>query len=172
MSVSLYKMTDEYRAFLDYESEPTVDDTEAWNALLGELTDDIETKIIHIGYVAKTLDYEAGILRAEEKALAAKRRVRENKITRLKEYAFDGLKAAGLPKAQAVDIMVSIAKTPASLKLVSDDDTLIDDGTVPPEFVKTEKSIKRRELLAAVKENPDTYAGWAEAKSGETLRIR
>lgn len=162
MSVSLYELKGAFREALELEvSGP--EDAEAMIALIDEAANDIENKCINIGYVIKTLKYEQDILKAEEEELRAKRKVRENKVARLKDYVFQAMKETGLDKAEAVDIKVSIAKTPAHL-------VVLDETAVPEEFWKVERSMMKRELLAYVKDNPD--CDYAETASGETVRIK
>ena len=163
MSVSLYEMAEQYRAFLD-EDIATEEDMQAFNDLVGGLEDDIEIKCINIGYVVKTLRYEQDILKAEEAALYAKRKTRENKESRLLEYLKAMMKGTNTPVAEAVDIKVSIAKTPVAL-------VFVDEGKLPHEYWKqADPTVDRRALLDHVKANPDCTYAMAEA--GETVRIK
>ena len=163
MSVSLYELSEQYRAFLD-EDIATEEDMQAFNDLVGGLEDEITVKCINLGYVIKTLRYEQDMLKAEEAALHAKRKTRENKEERLLMYLKAMMKGTNTPVAEAVDIKVSIAKTPVSL-------VFVDEGALPDEYWKqAEPTVDRRALLAHVKENPDCTFAMAEA--GETVRIK
>ena len=163
MSVSLWELAAQYRAFLD-EDISTEEDMQAFNDLIGGLEDDITTKCINIGYVIKTLRYEQDVLKAEEAALHAKRVVRENKEARLREYLLAMMRGTHTPVAEAVDIKVSIAKTPVAL-------VFVDEGALPEEYWKqADPTVDRRALLAHVKDHPDCTFAMAEA--GETVRIK
>ena len=163
MGVSLYKLEGAFMEALRLEVEGP-EDADAMIALIDEAAVDIENKCLGIGYVIKTLDYEAATLKEEEARLRDRRKVREGKIDRLKSYAFGALKLAGLDKAEAVDLKVSIAKNPPSLKI-------LDEKAVPDEYwVKHDPTIDKPALKAFVKDHPECDYAWLE--SGESLRIK
>ena len=164
MKVSMYELTRQYQSLLDFDADPTVEDTDAWNALMGELQDNIETKAVNVGYVLRTIDRECELLREEEKRLAGMRHVKENKRERLRDYLLLAMQATGCERAEAVDIKVSRRKTAPALKWV-------DEGAVPETFyVPQDPKLDRRALLDHVKNNPDCKFAIAEA--GETITIK
>lgn len=163
MGVALYQLQGAFMQALRLEVEGP-EDMDAMIALIDEAINDIENKCINIGYVIRTLDYEAGVLKDEEKRLAERRKVRENKVDRLKSYAFGAMKKAGLDKAETVDLKVSIAKNPPSLKI-------LDEKAVPDEYwVAHEPTIDKVSLKSFVRDHPECDYAWLE--SGESLRIK
>ena len=163
MSVSLWELAEQYRALLD-EDIGTEEEMHAFNARLGGLEDDITAKCVNIGYVVKTLRYEQDMLKAEEAELHRKRVVRESKEDRLREYLKAMMRATNTLVAEAVDIKVSIAKTPLAL-------VFVDEGKLPAEYWRqADPTVDRRALLDHVKSNPD--CDFALAEAGETVRIK
>jgi len=160
----MYELTRQYRALLEFDTDPTAEDTEAWNALMGDLQDDIQEKAINIARVLRTLEYEAQILRDEEKRLAEARHIKEAKYDRLKTYLRDAMIATNTQKAEIVGLSVSLRKTPLAL-------VAVDEQQVPEEFwIPQLPKLDRRGLLEHVKAHPD--CGFAVAASGQTVSIK
>jgi hypothetical protein len=112
--VSLYDLTSQQRQLLEMDIE-TAEDGQAMADLLNELADDIETKATRIGYVISQLGAEVGALKAEEERLHNRRKVRENKVERLKQYLLENMTKTGIRKAGDVNITVSIQKSAPSV---------------------------------------------------------
>lgn len=165
MKVSMYELARQYQELLDEDPEDvTPEAMDDWNTRMASLTDEIEVKAVNIAYVLRTIDKECELIREEEKRLAERRRVKENKRTALRDYLLWAMQQTGCEKASTVDITVSRRKTPPALHWV-------DEGAVPDEFyIPQEPKLDRRALLAHVKEHPDCT--FAIAESGETITIK
>ena len=79
--MTLYEINREIMACVDMETGEVID-IEKLDAL--QMARD--EKLENIGLYIKNLDAEAAAIREEEKALAARRKVRENKAERLRDY--------------------------------------------------------------------------------------
>lgn len=79
--MTLWEINREIMDCVDMETGEVIDIEK-----LDELQMARDEKLENIGLYIKNLDAEAGAIREEEKALAARRTVRENKAKRLREY--------------------------------------------------------------------------------------
>lgn len=91
---------------------------------LDELELDLKTKLDNIGCYIKNLTSDIEAIRAEEKALAERRRVKENQLERLKNYLADNMKVAGYDKFESPRCVLSFRKS---------EQVLIAEGTELPE---------------------------------------
>lgn len=88
--MTLWEINEAIMACVDAETGEIIDFDQ-----LDKLTMAREEKLENIALYIKALDAEAAAIREEEKTLAARRKVKENKATRLREYLSDAL--AGQP---------------------------------------------------------------------------
>lgn len=93
--MNLYDITEAYLA-LD-SLEPSAD----IQYYLDGINDELESKLESITHVIKNYESDIEALRAEEKRLAEKRRVLENKNKYLKEYMYSNIKALNKDKVKA-----------------------------------------------------------------------
>lgn len=88
--MTLYEINSAIMACVDAETGEIIDFDQ-----LDQLTMERDTKLENIALYIKALEAETAAIREEEKALAARRKVKENKAERLREYLSDAL--AGQP---------------------------------------------------------------------------
>lgn len=88
--MTLYEINEAIMACVDAETGEIIDFDQ-----LDQLTMAREEKLENIALYIKALEAEAVAIREEEKILAARRKVKENKASRLREYLSDAL--AGQP---------------------------------------------------------------------------
>ena len=159
----LYELTEMYQNISNLIEENA--DNETLEKALDEITDNIQTKAENMAKLIKSIEGNINVLKEEEKRLQTKRRALENKISSIKEYLEEQLKAMDLKKVQGNLFTVSIQKNPQSVNILNED-------LIPEKFkiTKTTTSIDRRELLAALKEGQEVEG--AEIKQTESLRIR
>ena len=84
--MTLYEIDAAIMACVDAETGEIVDFDQ-----LDQLTMAREEKLENIALYIKALEAEAAAIREEEKSLAARRKVKENKVVRLREYLADAL---------------------------------------------------------------------------------
>lgn len=86
---------------------------------------------------------EIEALKAEERKLAERRRVKENQVARLKEYMLQSMEATETSKLETSKVAISTRK---SQRVIVDD-----EERVPLQFVKVTKSVNKTELKKALK---------------------
>jgi hypothetical protein len=162
--IALYEFVGNFRKVLEMEVS-SAEDAQALTELLDESTEDVEQKVLRIGYLIRQIEAEAKAAREEEKRIADLRKTRENKVKRLKDYALWAMEQVGLEKAEDVAIKVYTAKNPESLHILDEED-------IPKEFyVQPDPVLDKTALTKWAKENPANGFCWMES-SGKNLRIK
>jgi hypothetical protein len=139
--ISLYELTAQQRELLEMDIEDE-HDGQAMADLLNELAEDVETKATRVAYVIRQLEAEADTIRAEEERLRARRKVREHKVERMKQYLLDGMVAAGIRKAGDVNFTVSVRLGPPSL-VVHNERAMPERYWIQPPPVLDKKALKQ-----------------------------
>ena len=135
--MTLYEIDEEILNLVDQETGEIVDIER-----LEELEMERDKKVSNVACWIKNLKAEADALKAEKNNLAKRQSACENKAEQLKDYlsyALNGMKykdarcAISYRKSESVEI----------------DDAAID--SLPEEYIKIEKSVKKTELKDAIK---------------------
>ena len=113
--MKMYELTEMYIRLLSMDM-----DEDVFNDTLEGLEGDIEYKVDNIACVIKELNSDAEAIKNEEKKLADRRKAKENKATRLKEYLHQCLSAMDKNKIETARNLISIRKNPAKVVLVND----------------------------------------------------
>lgn len=149
MGLSLYE--------IDKAVVTVLDDGLVFNEETGEIVfdadnlDALETernaKLEGVALYIKSLEAEADAIKAEEKALAERRAVREKKAERLRRYLSDSMQALGDTKLETARVALSFRK--------SESVVIEDQSALPVEFIKVKMT-----------ETPDKVAIKKAIKSG------
>jgi soluble cytochrome b562 len=99
---------------------------EAINDTLEGLEGELTHKIANVGAFIKNLEAEAAKIKDAEQAIAARRKVYENKVARMKDYLKDNMEKSGIKKVQAVDGTFAVTLIAPRASLVIDDEAAID----------------------------------------------
>lgn len=128
MSASLYELTANYTAALDFLTDPEneVDQQTLLDTLEG-LDGEIDDKLANVGKFILTLENQAEGIAKAEKNMAARRKALENRAAQLRDYAQASLIAIGKQKVSTSEIALSLAKLPPSV-------TILDESLIPFEF--------------------------------------
>lgn len=104
-----------------------------------------DVKIENTGLFIKNLDADIAALKEEEKRLAERRKVKENKLNWTKQFLGDFLKAEDVPKFETAKLKLSFRK--------SESVAVADENLIPDEFIKTEivKNPMKAEIKKALK---------------------
>ena len=113
---SLYQIDNAILECLDLETGEILDFER-----LGELRMEREKKIENVALWIKNLESEAAAIKAEQDTLAARRKVKENRVKSLKEYLSNSLNGQEFESAK-----VQIRYRKSSALEISDADTLLD----------------------------------------------
>lgn len=128
----------------DEETGEILFDEDNFNELEGARNDKMENVALYI----KSLDADALAIRAEEKALAERRSIKERKAERLRDYLTRSMQTFGDTKLETPRVAISFRKS-ESVEIT---------GDVPRGFCKVEEKV-----------TPDKKAIKAAIKGGETV---
>ena len=114
-------------------------DADNLEELEGEYLDKLEA----CGIYCKNEQAEIDAIKAEEKRLADRRRVKENKVKRLKEYMLQSMDATQTKKLDTPKCYISTRK---SQRVVIDN-----ESKIPRQYVVMKESIDKTEIRKALK---------------------
>lgn len=171
--MKLYELTAEYRRFAEQMDEltemvaageiPASVITDTAEALSGE----IEEKMDAVACIIKEADAEAAAIRAEEKNLAARRKVLEAKAERLTAYLMDAMISTDRTKLETARNRVTFRKSKA-VELSTD--FLAWAQTNRPDLLKVTTEVSKTAVKAAI-ENGDELPG-AEITERKSLVVK
>lgn len=162
MSFKLYELTEMYKNIWDLVEDDEVD-LDTLETALGQIEDNIEIKAESLAKLIKGIDGDIDTLKAEEKRLADKRRVLENKQKNIKGYLENQLRVMEIDKIKTPLFTVSLQKNPPSVEI-------LDEDKIPEQFKKVTYTVVKKDILEALK-NGQVIEG-AEIKQTKSLRIR
>ncbi|MDK0543267.1 siphovirus Gp157 family protein [Clostridium perfringens] len=165
--MKLYELTQNYRnleSLLDNLGEQEGLTVEMIHGALGQVEDDINTKIENTCKVIKEIEADSIGIDEEIKRLSALKKQKENAVKKLKEYVEFEMNGIGLNKVEGKLFKISFRKS----KVVK----VIDETKIPKEFikVKTTESISKTDLGKALKSG-EIIEG-AELVENKTLQIK
>ncbi|ELC8458773.1 MAG: siphovirus Gp157 family protein [Clostridium perfringens] len=165
--MKLYELTQNYRnleSLLDNLGEQEGLTVEMIHGALGQVEDDINTKIENTCKFIKEIEADSIGIDEEIKRLSALKKQKENAVKKLKEYVEFEMNGIGLNKVEGKLFKISFRKS----KVVK----VIDETKIPKEFikVKTTESISKTDLGKALKSG-EIIEG-AELVENKTLQIK
>jgi len=158
--MNLYELSSDLIALNDIES---VEDLEVIREIIKQ---EIQNKSTGIVAVVRNLESNIAAIDTEIKRLQELKRLKQNNITRLKEYTKECMNIQGIKKLETSLGNISIRKTPASVKI-------LDETKIPLEYlnVKQVTSIDKKTLLDDLKDGL-ILEGIAELSQGTSLTIK
>jgi hypothetical protein len=156
ISTFLQDAIDAADSVIDHETGIIPDD---WAKFLDDVQGERDKKLLDCGRYEKSLIAEADAIRAEEKNLAARRHILENKAERFKTYM-----ALALKPGEKLSDANTVLTWRKSTRL-----EIVDEAKVPEQFWKIERSIIKSELKDALKTGHADYARLVECQN---LQIR
>ncbi|MGU8470247.1 siphovirus Gp157 family protein [Clostridium perfringens] len=165
--MKLYELTQNYRnleSLLDNLGEQEGLTVEMIHGALGQVEDDINTKIENTCKVIKEIEADSIGIDEEIKRLSALKKQKENTAKKLKEYVEFEMNGIGLTKVEGKLFKISFRKS----KVVK----VIDETKIPKEFIKikTTETISKTNLGKALK-NGEIIEG-AELVENKSLQIK
>ena len=145
MGVSLYNITENLLTVInggmviDSASGEIIFDAENLEELECEYADKLEA----CGIWCKNEIAEAEAIREEEKRLADRRRAKEQRVERLKEYMLRSMESTDTSKIETAKVAISTRK---SQRLVVDD-----ERAIPLQFIRVKQEINKQDLKKALK---------------------
>lgn len=145
--MNLFELSSEYIALknMRFEDEQQQHDFEV---ILDTIKDNAFQKIVNIGKLCKNIEAESSIIADEIKRLQERKKMMENKVERLKDYAQRGMNMLNAKKIDDVIMPVSIRKSPASAKIV--DEVAIDKKYLIEQMPKIDKKAILKDLKLGV----------------------
>ena len=158
--MNLYELSADLMSLNDIED---VEDVEVIREIIEQ---QIQTKSTGIVAVIRNLESNIAAIDTEIKRLQELKRLKQNNITRLKEYTKECMNIQGIKKLETSLGNISIRKTPASVKI-------LDETKIPLEYlnVKQVTSIDKKTLLDDLKDGL-ILEGIAELSQGTSLTIK
>lgn len=159
-SLSLYHMTEDYRAALaalvdaDLPAEAVADTLEG---LHGELTQ----KAANVAAFAMNLEAEAEAMKVAETRIKARRQALEKRAEQLQDYLLRNMLAAGISEISALDKSFRVRVMQGRESVVIDD-----DQALPADFVrvKTVTEPNKVAITQAIKDGIDVPGAHLERK--------
>lgn len=141
--MKFYELTKAYLQIMDltdHMDEQTFLDT------LESIQDQFEVKAENIVKLCKLNDGEITAIEEEIKRLEHRKKMIENKNSRLVEYLYHHMKTANLNKVKSPLFTISIAKNPPKVKV-------LDEKKIPPFYFKQDvkEVLDKKELLKDLK---------------------
>lgn len=162
-NLSLYEITSGFPALMENE-EITEEDKKK---IEDELIILLQRKSQNIIGYTKNIELTINAMKEEEKRIADNRKVLENKLTRFKEYVKECMENNGFTKIKTELGTLSIAKSPASVEIVNEDE-------VPNEFKQEVVTIKidKTKIKNNFKETGEIPTGVNIITTNTNLRIK
>lgn len=165
--MKLYELTQNYRnleSLLDNLGEQEGLTVEMIHGALGQVEDDINTKVENTCKVIKEIEADSIGIDEEIKRLSALKKQKENAVKKLKEYVEFEMNGIGLTKVEGKLFKISFRKS----KVVK----VLDETKIPREFIKikTTETISKTDLGKALK-NGEIIEG-AELVENKSLQIK
>lgn len=131
--MKLYELTNDLVELM--EVEDFEGNEEIRQQVIEQIESMIDGKAENIIKIIKNYEADIEVLKQEEKRLANNRKIKENKVKRLKEYTRECLEKVGKKKIETSIGNISLRKSPASLKI-------IDDNLIPIDYKETIETVK------------------------------
>ena len=162
-NLSLYEITSGFPALMENE-EISAEDKKK---IEEELTLLLQKKSQNIIGYTKNIELTINAMKEEEKRIADNRKILENKMDKFKEYVKECMKNNGVTKIETELGTLSIAKSPASVEIINEDE-------IPSEFKQEVVTVKidKTKIKNNFKETGEIPAGVNIITTNTNLRIK
>ena len=162
-NLSLYEITNAFPALM--ESEDITEENK--NKIEAELTMLLQQKSQNVIAYTKNIELTIEAMKVEEDRISSNRKVLENKLTRFKQYVKECMENNGITKIETGLGTLSIAKSPASVEIVNEDE-------VPSEFKQEIVTVKidKTKIKNNFKETGEIPDGVNIITTNTSLRIK
>ena len=161
--MTLYEMTDNYKAVLEMAQNPDIDE-QAIKDTLEAIQGDIKEKADGYAKVIKELDGEADKLTAEIKRLTDRKNTIQNNIAYMKQSLKEAMTATGNLKFRTDLFSFNIQKNPPAL-IVDNEETIPSEYLIPQE-----PKIDKKAIIDFLKNG--NKVPYAHIEQSEGVRIR
>jgi chaperonin cofactor prefoldin len=162
--LKLYEITGEYLTLCQMAEDTDVDAT-VFVDTIASIKGELEVKADSYAMIITNLNGDIEKIDKEIERLTHMKKVLKNRTNHLKNNLENAMKMMDVRKLKTDFRSYSIQKNPQSLNI-------IDESKIPAEYlISQDPKLDRTRLLADVKANPKKFAGIAETKQTESLRI-
>lgn len=163
--LKLYEITGEYLTLCQMAEDTDVDAT-VFVDTIASIKGELEVKADSYAMIITNLNGDIEKIDKEIERLTHMKKMLKNRTNHLKNNLENAMKMMDVRKLKTDFRSYSIQKNPQSLNI-------IDESKIPAEYlISQDPKLDRTRLLADVKANPKKFAGIAETKQTESLRIR
>lgn len=163
--LKLYEITGEYLTLCQMAEDTDVDAT-VFVDTIASIKGELEVKADSYAMIITNLNGDIEKIDKEIERLTHMKKVLKNRTNHLKNNLENAMKMMDVRKLKTDFRSYSIQKNPQLLNI-------IDESKIPAEYlISHDPKLDRTRLLADVKANPKKFAGIAETKQTESLRIR
>ena len=157
--MNLYELSADLMSLNDIED---VEDVELIREIIEQ---QIQTKSTGIIAVVRNLESNIAAIDTEIKRLQELKKIKQNNISRLKEYTKECMEIRGVKKLETSLGNISIRKTPPSVNV-------LDENLIPLEYIETKQvmSIDKKLILGDLKDG--LVIPGVEIKQGTSLTIK
>ena len=161
--MTLYEMTDNYKAVLEMAQNPDIDE-QAIKDTLEAIQGDIKEKADGYAKVIKELDGETDKLTAEIKRLTDRKNTIQNNIAYMKQSLTSAMTVTGNTKFRTDLFSFNIQKNPPAL-------VVDDEKAIPQEYlIPQEPKVDKKAIIDFLKGGNDVP--YAHIEQSEGVRIR
>ena len=162
-NLSLYEITSGFPALMENEEISEEDKKKIEDELVVLLQQKSQNII---GYT-KNIELTINAMKEEEKRIADNRKALENKMSKFKDYVKECMEKNGITKIETGLGTLSIAKSPASVEIVNEDE-------IPSEFKQEVVTVKidKTKIKNNFKETGEIPAGVNIVTTNTNLRIK
>ena len=162
-NLSLYEITSGFPALMENEEISEKDKKK----IEDELEILLQQKSQNIIGYTKNIELTINAMKEEEKRIADNRKALENKMVRFKDYVKECMEKNGITKIETGLGTLSIAKSPASVEIVNEDE-------IPSEFKQEVVTVKidKTKIKNNFKETGEIPAGINIITTNTNLRIK
>ena len=114
MNNSLYSIAAEYAALAEKLHDTDLDEQTISDTLDGA-SGELETKWTNVGFVIKNIEAEAKQIKEAEEAMYLRRKAKENRVARLKDYLLANMLVTGMKKVESPYFVISVRDNPESV---------------------------------------------------------
>jgi len=150
-ALTLYQLTDEYRALLDLAADPDAD-PESFDAALQAIEGELTEKAIAVASVARNLEAFADQIDGAVKSMQARAKSARSHAGRVRDYLLRNMEVAKISKIDSPYFQVAIRRNPPSV-------IIDEDADIPPDLCR----------VIPVRVEPDKAKIKAAIKAGEAV---
>ena len=134
---------------------------------LSSIQGDFKEKALSVTHVIADMDCNIDVIDVEIQRLQSRKKVLQNSNDRIREYLKSNMIASEITKITCPLFTITLAKGKDVVSIDNEDE--IDNQYMT---VKTSISPDKREILKALKDDPDSVKGASLAKTEPSLRIK